>query len=92
MAPGQLKPTPAATSATASAGQAGPLLPAPVNAERATAAQVPVAAVCEMPLERYIDLHAALQRGTGCVQSFSAVEAVMFRMADLKQVGPHPSH
>ena len=44
------------------------------------------AIVSEMPLERYIDLHAALERGTGSVQSFSAMEAVMFRMADLKQV------
>ena len=59
-----------------------------------TAAPAPVAlatvpavaaAVSEMPLERYIDLHAALQRGTGSVQRFSAVEAGMFRMADLKQ-------
>ena len=46
---------------------------------------VEAAAVSEMPLERYMDLHAALERGTGSVQSFSAMEAVMFRMADLKQ-------
>ena len=92
LAPGQLKAALAATLVIGSAGQAGSLISAPVNSEQATAAQVPGAAVCEMPLERYIDLHAALQRGTGCVQTFSAVEAVMFRVADLKQVGPHPSN
>ncbi len=43
-----------------------------------------------MPLERYLDLHAALERGTGSVQSFSAVEAGMFRMADLKQASALP--
>ena len=46
---------------------------------------VEAAAGSERPLERYMDLHAALERGTGSVQSFSAMEAVMFCMADLKQ-------
>ena len=50
-----------------------------------TTPAVEAAAVSEMPLELYMDLHAALERGTGSVQSFSAMEAVMFRMADLKQ-------
>ena len=61
-------------------GTAQAAAPAPAAAAAAAAATV-----SEMPLERYLDLHAALERGTGSVQSFSAVEAGMFRMADLKQ-------
>ena len=63
-------------------GTAQAAAPAPVAAAAETAA---AAVVSEMSLERYLDLHAALERGTGSVQSFSAVEAGMFRMADLKQ-------
>ena len=43
-----------------------------------------------MPLERYLDLHAALESGTGRVQEFSAVEAAMFRVSDLKLVRARP--
>ena len=47
-------------------------------------------AVSEMPLERYLDLNAALERGTGRVQDFSPVEAAMFRVSDLKLVSQTP--
>ena len=46
--------------------------------------------VSEMPLERYLDLHAALERGMGRVQDFSPVEAAMFRVSDLKLVSKTP--
>ena len=57
-----------------------------------TAAVAPLAAgvLSEMPLERYLDLHAALERGMGRVQEFSAVEAAMFRVSDLKLVSARP--
>ena len=46
--------------------------------------------ISEMPLERYLDLHAALERGVGRVQEFSLVEAAMFRVSDLKLVSQTP--
>ena len=46
--------------------------------------------VSEMPLERFLDLHAALERGTGRVQDFSPVEAAMFRVSDLKLASQTP--
>ncbi|CAK0769945.1 hypothetical protein CVIRNUC_003718 [Coccomyxa viridis] len=57
------------------------------NAEDSAGVAPPAAGVIsEMPLERYLDLHAALERGTGRVQDFSPVEAAMFRVSDLKLV------
>lgn len=87
--------TPGAAGTAAAAGQLamGPGHVRTSIAADASAAILPsmpataAAVLSELPLERYMDLHAALERGTGCVQSFSAVEAVMFRIADLKQVG-----
>lgn len=39
-----------------------------------------------LPLETYIDVHAALTKGTAQVQKVSAVEKAMYKMSDLKQV------
>ncbi len=61
------------------------------NAEDSAGVAPPAAGVIsEMPLERYLDLHAALERGTGRVQDFSPVEAAMFRVSDLKLVSQTP--
>lgn len=45
------------------------------------------AMITNLSLETYIDVHAALTKGTSQVQKVSAVEKAMYKMSDLKQVG-----